>query len=187
MEVKAKLRKKFTLIRKRNYFDINPKVFNPLILYLQRKKIYKKRKMIISIYYPTNFEFNILKIFENEKFKRFITLLPVIKKNNQMNFFRWNFNDVLKVNKYGILEPIIKTKQYLPDIIFVPLVAYDNVKMRLGYGKGYYDKFLSAFLKNNREVDTIGMGFSFQKFKKLPVVKHDIRLNKVFTEKGFEK
>ena len=187
MDAKAKLRKKFITLRKKNYFNINPKIFNPLISYLKDKRIFKKRKLIISLYYPTNFEFNILKIFENDRFKNFTTLLPVIKKNNQMNFIRWKLNDVLKVNKYGILEPALRKKQYSPDIIFVPLVAYDNTKMRLGYGKGYYDKFLSLFLKYNKKIDTIGIAFSLQKFKKLPFAKHDIRLDKIFTEKGFEK
>ena len=132
IKIKTRFRKKFTAVRKKKYFEVQPKVFHPLISYL-KKKFKKKRKIAISIYYPSNFEFNILKIYENKRFKKFLTLLPVVKKNNQMEFFKWTKNDPLKINKYGIPEPV-PSKLYYPDILLVPLVGYDNDLNRLGYG-----------------------------------------------------
>ena len=56
-----------------------------------------------------------------------------------MDFYKWNLNDPLKINKYGIPEPITTNLIY-PDIILVPLVAFDKNLNRLGYGGGYYDR-----------------------------------------------
>ena len=70
----------------------------------------------------------------------------------------------------------------MPDLIFVPLVGYDNNLNRLGYGGGFYDRY---FEKNSRKkkIIKIGLAFSFQKIKKLPVNKFDKKINRVITEK----
>ncbi len=118
--------------------------------------------------------------------KNITTLLPSVSKGNKMNFYKWNYLDPLKINQYGIPEPYKSGKIYEPNIILVPLLAFDNKKNRLGYGKGYYDKFLTKYLKVNKNTLTIGVAFSFQKYNKLPIFKNDVKLNYILTEKGFE-
>jgi 5-formyltetrahydrofolate cyclo-ligase len=59
-----------------------------------------------------------------------------------MNFFKWSIYDPLKINKYGIPEPI-SDKKIDPNILLIPLVGFDNKLNRLGYGGGYYDRYLS--------------------------------------------
>ena len=66
----------------------------------------------------------------------------------------------------------------------VPLLAFDKQKNRIGYGKGFYDKYLNRFLKINRNILTVGVAFSFQKYHKLPVNKKDFKLDYIITEKG---
>ena len=56
-------------------------------------------------------------------------------------------------------------------------IAFDKFKNRLGYGKGYYDKFLSEYILKKKDILTIGVAFSFQQYKKLPTSKFDIKLN----------
>ena len=63
-----------------------------------------------------------------------------------MNFFYWSTNDPLNVNKYGIPEPISNKVKY-PDILLVPLVAYDSNLNRIGYGGGFYDRYIKK-IKN---------------------------------------
>ena len=109
--------------------------------------------------------------------------MPRIDKNNKMNFFEWSFNDPLLINKHGIPEPISKKKIY-PDLLLIPLVAFDNNLNRLGYGGGYYDRYISKIEKVNKVIK-IGVGFSFQKIKKLPINKYDKKLDLVITEKKF--
>ena len=101
-----------------------------------------------------------------------------------MKFLKWKLLEPLKVNSYGFLEPTTNTKTVSPNLILVPLVAYDRFRNRLGYGKGYYDRFLGKYLKKHKNILTIGIAFSFQKYKKIPTSKHDVKLDYILTEKG---
>ncbi len=175
------LRKKYYSLRKKKYFEIKKFFFNPLVKLLKTR--YKKKILKIAIYYPSNYETNILKILENNYFKNKKFLLPVIEKNNMMNFFLWKKNEVLLVNKYGNLEPI-KSISETPDVMLVPILAFDRHKFRLGYGKGDYDRYLEKNLKEYKKIVTVGVAFSFQKHDKLPTDKNDIKLNYILTEKG---
>ena len=181
MQQKSKLRKKYLKIRKENYFEIDKKFFSPLSKLI--KKNIKKKPIIIGLYYPSNFELNILKVLEFKYFSNKTILLPVTEKNNLMNFYPWKKNDVLTVNEFGMLEPI-KTKAKIPDVIIVPMLAFDKEKFRLGYGKGYYDRYLNKYLKQYKDIMTVGVAFSFQKHNKLPINKNDIKLDFILTEKG---
>ena len=181
MQQKAKLRKKYLKIRQEKYYDIKKKFFSPL-LKLIRKKI-KKKPIIIALYYPSNFELNALKVLDLKYLSAKTILLPVVEKNNLMKFYPWKKNDVLTVNEFGMLEPI-KTKAKIPDIIIVPMLAFDKEKFRLGYGKGYYDRYLKKYIKQYKDTITVGVAFSFQKHNKLPINKNDVKMDFILTEKG---
>ena len=98
-----------------------------------------------------------------------------------MDFFEWTNKNPLKINKYGIAEPISVKKIY-PDIIFIPLVAYDSALNRLGYGGGFYDRYLNK-IANIKKILKIGLAYSYQELKKIPVEEYDNRLDLVITEK----
>ncbi len=182
MSQKAKLRKKYFNTRREKYQNIDKKFFFPL-LKLIRKKI-KKKPIRIALYYPSNFELNVLKVLELKYISSQVSLLPVIEKNNVMKFYPWNKNEVLTVNEFGMLEPL-KTQAKIPDVIIIPLLAFDKDKFRLGYGKGYYDRYLNKYIKQyKKKILTIGVAFSFQKHHKLPKSKDDVKLNFILTEKG---
>ena len=100
----------------------------------------------------------ILDLLEKKKFN---ISLPIIKKNNQMDFFKWSNNDPLKINQFGIPEPT-SSKNFYPDILLVPLVAYDNNLNRLGYGGGFYDRYIEK-IEKIKKVIKIGLAFSFPK------------------------
>ena len=106
----------------------------------------------------------------------------MIKKDNQMNFYRWSRNDPLKINKFGIPEPVVSSKIIYPDILLVPLVAYDSQLNRLGYGGGYYDRYIEKCEKI-KKVIKIGLAFSFQKILSIPINQYDKRLDFIITEK----
>ena len=175
---KTSIRKKLLELRKKNYS--NDFLFNTIEFckFLKKKKL---KQHIIGGYYPFNYEINSLKILEVLEKKNYIISLPKISKKNEMNFFKWSKNDPLKINKYGIPEPISRKKIY-PNILLIPLVGFDDQLNRLGYGGGYYDRYLSkAKIKN--KLFKIGIGFSFQRVKNLPIDNHDQKLDCVITEK----
>tara|TARA_B100000795_G_scaffold158969_1_gene119467 strand:+ start:408 stop:953 length:546 start_codon:yes stop_codon:yes gene_type:complete len=176
--LKSKLRKKIIKIREK----INKKNikidFNKIINLFKEEKITKKN---IGGYYPINFEVDdleLLKKFEKNNFK---ISLPIIKKNFQMDFYRWKFSELLKINKYGIPEPEAKILVY-PDILLVPLVAFDKKLNRLGYGGGYYDRLIER-LSKNKKILKIGLALSEQKISKVPINKYDQRLDYIITNK----
>ena len=88
----------------------------------------------------------------------------------------------MKINKYGIPEPITN-KIIFPDILLVPMVAYDKNYNRVGYGGGFYDRYIKK-IKKIKEILTIGLAFSYQKVKKIPIEKNDIKLDFIINEKN---
>ena len=186
MKTKEQLRKKFLILRKKKYFDVPTEKFNQLISHIKRRFKVKK-KIFIALYYPSNYEMNIFKVFKNLNKSNIKFLLPKIQKTNILKFLEWDERDLLVVNKYGIPEPLKTQKSYLPDIVFVPLLAFDRNKNRLGYGKGFYDKYLNNLKGLNKKIEAIGIAFSFQNYKSIPISKFDFPLSNIFTEKGFLK
>ena len=181
MHQKNLLRKKFFSLRKKKYYEENKEFFDPLLKFIKKKL--KNKKINFALYYPSNYEVNVIKFLENKYMLNQNLLLPVIEKKNFMNFFPWKNKDILLVNKFGFLEPF-KTKAHIPDIILVPILAYDKNKYRLGYGKGFYDHYLGKFLKKFKNILTVGVAFSFQSHHKLPINQNDVRLDFIITEKG---
>ena len=101
-----------------------------------------------------------------------------------MHFYKWKKNDILKINQFGMLEPALLLDYIIPDIMLVPMLAFDNNNNRLGYGGGFYDRYLNKYLKTHNNIVAIGIAFSFQKYHKLPVSNNDVKLNYILTEKG---
>ena len=176
--IKSNLRDKILKVRKKNFkksISINP---SNIYSFLKNKNYISK---IVGGYYPTNYEIDDLEIL-NYFYKKGSTIsLPKIKKKSQMEFYEWYKNDLLVINNYGIPEPVITNIVY-PDILFVPLVAFDEELNRLGYGGGFYDRYIQKISKIKKIVK-VGLAFSFQKLKNIPTSKHDKKLDIIITEK----
>ena len=179
---KENLRKKLINLRKKNFKEQS-------ISYIQFKKILKKlnlkNKINIGGYYPINSEIGCLDILEKLEKNRFKISLPITKKNYDMDFYEWSFQNSLKISYQGIPEPNSKKKVF-PDVLIVPLVGFDKNKFRLGYGGGFYDRYISK-LSNYKKFLTIGFAFSFQELKNIPINKHDQKLDFILTNKGIVK
>ena len=98
-----------------------------------------------------------------------------------MDFCEWSFSDPLKINKYGIPEPTTKNIVY-PNVLLVPLVAFDKNLNRLGYGGGYYDRLI-AKLSKKKKIMKIGLALTVQKIDKVPINKYDQKLDYIVTNK----
>jgi len=175
---KSQIRKKILKIRKKNFnknFKINS---NKSISFLKTNISDFKN---IGGYYPSNYEIDDLEILELLEKKKFNVSLPIIKKDNQMNFFKWSNNEPLKINKFGIPEPV-SSRIFYPDILLIPLVAFDSNLNRLGYGEGFYDRYIQK-IEKIKKIIKIGLAFSFQKTSSIPINQHDKRLDFIITEK----
>ena len=175
---KSKIRSKILKVRKNN-FNKNLKISSDK--FFSFLKINKYNLHNLGGYYPSNFEIDDLEILELLEKKNFKISLPIIKKNNQMDFIKWSKSDPLKINKYGIPEPVSLKIMY-PDILLVPLVGYDNNLNRLGYGGGFYDRYIEK-IEKIKKVIKIGLAFSCQKIKNIPTNQYDKKLDFIITEK----
>ena len=171
------LRKKILFYRKNNYRIVGLK-YSLLKDILKKFNLLKNKK--IGAYFPINYEIDCLEILKQLEKSGHKISLPITKKGNKMDFFEWSFKKPLLIGKIGIPEPCSKKKVY-PDILLVPLVAFNKYKFRLGYGGGYYDRYIQK-IKKIKKILTIGMAFSFQEVRKLPINKHDKKLDYIFTE-----
>ena len=166
---KSFLRNKFLLERKKRYLKV--KKFNFNLIFNLIKKNFGRKKITIAAYYPANYEVNVLHFVEEASKKRFKIALPVIKPSGKMSFKRWLFKESLYINKFGILEPKNSKKEIVPDLIMVPIVAFDRNLNRIGYGKGYYDRILQKINRIKKKTIFLGIAYSFQKCRKIPVNK----------------
>jgi 5-formyltetrahydrofolate cyclo-ligase len=185
---KKEIRK--NILKKRK--NINHNYWN-LYSYLIIQKIFRKFNLMhkkIGIYFPINNEINTLSLFNVHNLNLFI---PKIEKNkmaffeipnnskiNVHNFFKNKNNyklipDVILENK--TIQPKIKQNKIIPDIILIPIVAFNKKCFRVGYGGGYYDRYL-----HNKNVLKIGIAFDLQKAE-FHVEHHDIPLDYIFTER----
>ena len=174
---KSEIRKKILKIRKLNVYKNLEINFQYLLNILKKNKVNGKT---IGGYYPYSTEINAIKILEKFEKQNYQIALPRIKKNHKMDFFQWSTKEPLAINKYGIPEPTSNKITY-PNILLVPVVAFDKSLNRIGYGGGFYDRYLKK-IKKVKKITTIGLAYTFQKVEKVPTNKNDIKLDYIFTE-----
>ena len=110
--------------------------------------------------------------------------LPVVVAPDAVLVFRrWRTGDVLTAGRFGIMEPGADAEAVTPDLVIVPLLAFDRAGYRLGYGAGYYDRTLGA-LRGAGPVVAVGVGFAAQGVDAVPHDAADARLDWVVTETG---
>jgi len=177
--LKSKIRKKILKIREirnKEKADIKfLKIFNLL------RSLCNVDKKIIGGYYPINFEVDDLEILKQFEKKKIKIALPIVKNNFKMHFVKCSLNEPFNINRFGIPEPN-EGKIVYPDILLIPLVAFDKKLNRLGYGAGFYDRAI-MLLKKKKNLITIGLGFDFQEVNLIPVSKYDQKLDFIVTNK----
>ena len=110
--------------------------------------------------------------------------LPVVVGRGQPLIMRaWSFGAPLNSGVWGIREPPADARQVFPDILIVPLLAFDRTGHRIGYGAGYYDMTI-ARLRAMKPVVAIGIAFAAQEITAVPATPRDARLDLVLTEHG---
>jgi 5-formyltetrahydrofolate cyclo-ligase len=108
--------------------------------------------------------------------------LPTVAARGQALTFRaWSPHDKMVLGPLGILEPSPAAPEVVPDIMLVPLAAFDRLGHRIGYGAGHYD-YTFAHLRKTKAVRGVGIAFAVQQIKAVPALAHDVALDYVLTE-----
>ncbi len=108
--------------------------------------------------------------------------MPAIAAQDAPLIFRaWRDGDPLQRGALGIHEPRGEAEILVPDIVLVPLAAFDRTGHRIGYGAGHYDRALSK-LRLEKRIVAIGLAFAVQEVARVPAEPHDVPLDHVLTE-----
>jgi 5-formyltetrahydrofolate cyclo-ligase len=111
-----------------------------------------------------------------------LALPTIVQRGEPLRFRAYAFGDELDRRQWGIREPKPDAPEVAPDILIVPLAAFDRRGNRVGYGAGYYDRTIHA-LRAVKPVTAIGLAFAVQEAAAVPALPHDARLDFVLTER----
>jgi 5-formyltetrahydrofolate cyclo-ligase len=139
--------------------------------------------VIVSGFIPLKSEIDIRPLMRALADRGAKLALPVVVGRGEPLVMRaWEFGAPLKGGGWGISEPPAGASEVLPDILLVPLLAFDRAGHRIGYGAGYYDMTITA-LRAKKAVTAIGMAFAAQEVAGVPTTPRDARLDLVLTER----
>src|ERR1700761_4484591 len=139
--------------------------------------------MVISGYSPIRNEIDPAPLMETLALQGAQLALPTVTARGKSLVFRaWSPGDRLTLGMLGIPEPSPAAAEVLPDIMLVPLAAFDKAGHRIGYGAGHYD-YTFAPLRKGKAVIGVGLAFAAQEIATIPALSHDVPLDYVLTEK----
>ena len=170
---KDELRK--LLIKKRKEIIDKKELSTRIVNKVLELDIYKEAK-VIALYKSMKDEVD-TSLLINESLKEKVVLLPRII-NDEMYFVIINQDTLYEKSNIGVLEPIGKKYNNAIDLIIVPGIAFDKNLNRIGFGKGYYDKYLSC-----HNIYKVGICFDEQIVDYIPTLDHDIKMDMIITEK----
>ncbi len=140
--------------------------------------------VLVAGYAPMNTEADVAPLMAALAARGHATALPAMTGRGAALAFRaWHPGAPLVPGIAGIAEPPEDAPEIVPELVLVPLLAYDAAGHRLGYGGGYYDRTIAA-LRARGSVRAVGIAFSAQAVDSLPGAAHDQRLDAVLTELG---
>ncbi len=140
--------------------------------------------VIVSGFMPMKTEINPLPLLKKLAEAGARLALPAIDGRGKPLIMRaYAFGNELARGQWGIREPKPDAGDVAPDIVIVPLAAFDRAGNRIGYGAGYYDMTLAA-LRAKKKVTAVGIAFAAQEMSQVPVTPRDERLDLVLTERG---
>ena len=132
----------------------------------------------IAFYHPLKSEADVFPLMKSYG----ICLPAVVSGSRILEFRKYATGQELEESSYGTMQPGMDAEVVLPDIVVVPLVAFDRRGFRVGYGGGFYDATLET-LRTKQNITAIGIAFSMQEVPQVPAEAHDSKLDMVITEK----
>jgi 5-formyltetrahydrofolate cyclo-ligase len=139
--------------------------------------------MVVSGFMPLKSEVNPLPLMRKLTAAGAQLALPAIAGRGKPLIMRaYAFDDEFARGQWGIREPTPDAAEVAPDIVLVPLAAFDRHGHRIGYGAGYYDMTINA-LRARKPIIAIGIAFAAQEIPRVPATGRDARLDLVLTER----
>ena len=169
-------------LAKRDALDDDERAAAAQAIALRGLPIEISRSTVVAGYSPIRSEIDPIPLMQKLAAQGAPLALPVITARGQSLRFRvWSPGDRLMRGPLGILEPSPAAAEIVPDIVLVPLAAFDRSGHRIGYGAGHYDRTL-AQLHKSKGFAAIGLAFAAQEVEAVPALQHDVALDYVLTE-----
>ena len=137
----------------------------------------------VTFYLPIRSECDTRSLMTMAAAKHSVVGLPAIVDTSRIVFRRYEPGDRVIAGSLGTRAPGDSAPLVTPDTIVLPMVAFDRRGMRLGYGRGHYDRAINALRKSGRQPKLLGIAFSVQEVDPIPAEPHDVRLDWIVTEK----
>ncbi|SFW23599.1 5-formyltetrahydrofolate cyclo-ligase [Nitrosovibrio sp. Nv17] len=139
---------------------------------------------VVGGYWPHRGEYDPRPAMEHFRAGGTILALPeVVRKGGALRFREWRASAAMKPGAYGIPVPD-DAEAVEVDALLLPMVGFDRLGFRLGYGGGYFDRTLAASAVAGRRPLAIGVAFEIQKLDSVHPQSHDIAMDYVVTEAG---
>lgn len=140
------------------------------------------KQSVVSVYYPIGSEIDSSPIVDYLWQKNITVCLPVIQEEGRgLKFSAWHQDTKLTKRRFSVVEPLDVNDDLKPDIVIVPLLAFDQQGNRMGYGQGHYDETLRV-LRMEKDVLAVGLAYAEQAvLLALPTEPHDQKLDMVVT------
>ncbi len=135
----------------------------------------------VAAYWPLRDEADTFPLLRALSDAGFVTALPVVRAGKALQFRRWAPGDSLVKATFGLSEPEPTQEVMEPDVMFVPLAAFDRRGHRIGFGHGHFDATLEK-ARGSRPILAVGVAFSCQEIPLVPDEEHDQLLDFVITE-----
>jgi 5-formyltetrahydrofolate cyclo-ligase len=136
----------------------------------------------IALFWPIRGEIDSLSLCETVRARDGRVVLPAIIGDNIV-FRQFDGSDVLEAGSFGTRQPPAEARQCLPDLIVAPLAAFDRTGGRIGYGAGFYDRYVSQLRTGGHKFRYFGIAFACQEVDAIPLATHDEPLDAVATER----
>lgn len=167
------------LLQKRNSIEAHTKAVLDTILHDKILEFLSNKKdKIIALYYSIGSEVDTHMIIHTLLKDGFQLALPAINEQDLLTFVKISSIEKLHQGKFCLEPTIIMSDVVMPDIIMIPLIAFDKNENRIGYGKGYYDKTLTHL----QNAEKIGLAYAFQEIEVKNIYCNDVKLDYIITE-----
>lgn len=141
---------------------------------------------IVAGYWPVRSELDLLPFLSALQDKGIRLCLPITGPDaTPLSFHAWDYGAELDQGRFNIHQPFATAEMLVPDVICVPLLAFNNACHRLGYGGGYYDRTLAALRGRGHQLAAVGIAYSGQQSGQLVIGPYDQPLDDVLTPEGF--
>jgi 5-formyltetrahydrofolate cyclo-ligase len=142
---------------------------------------------IVSGFFPFTTEISVLPLLAKLASEGWTTALPVVLgKNLPLKFRAWIPGEPTVSGIWDIPMPPDTAAEVLPDVVLVPMLAFDKRGFRLGYGGGFYDRTLNM-LRKIKQIEAIGISYAAQEVAEVPHGDHDEPLDWMLTERGIRR